>query len=656
MTSTLPRGANGYYKHEKINSKTEIRILELHPQTPESPESLHGELIAAKLSDNPSYEAISYAWGEPIFSETLHLPTGQMGITANLAAALKRFRLSDRKRRLWADALCINQGNNEEKGHQVTLMADVYRNAKHVLAWLGEGSGETSKAIDFLHRVAEDSWKCGVNAECPWKAFDVDVNQGSGLSVVIRGLLSVVNENEATLRVFFNQAWFKRLWVVQEVGLASQLIFYNGCRIITQKTFAAATMVLHLILGTRTVQLAPKNMIRPALALVVTRWREQRYLQQTGFVDLILLHRRRDYTNDLDLVYALLGLARRTGDIHVEVDYTISIEQLLVDFTIRHLESGRIGILRWAGKNDDGNSGRDFKKTQLSITLLPTWVADYRLHMSTMIGAGPSGRGTFKAATAYKASFLLNRTMLPLIGIQGTILDITTNVLACSDVAPADMDDAQRSQVIYSHLMGLRKSKKHGQSAPDEEPRRYPTGEDGNSAFARTLLFDGRYYNPHLYQENLKPSDLPDRWLDFEDFVNPNPSNLSKEKRQELEKRGNQKVRARNYLRLVGELLHDRTLFETRRGYFGVGPCSMEVGDIIVTFDGAETPYVLRRVEETVMPDESYPNPIKDFNDMTPGDIKERYELIGPCYLHGFMDNEVLQGEYDNRRQMLFIQ
>jgi hypothetical protein len=46
-------------------------------------------------------------------------------------------RLEDRKRLIWADAVCINQADDEEKSWQVRMMGDVYRNADRVLIWLG---------------------------------------------------------------------------------------------------------------------------------------------------------------------------------------------------------------------------------------------------------------------------------------------------------------------------------------------------------------------------------------------------------------------------------------------------------------------------------------------------------------------------------------
>ncbi|KAI4926776.1 hypothetical protein J4E85_007071 [Alternaria conjuncta] len=39
----------------------------------------------------------------------------------------------------WIDALCINQSDDVEKSLQVQRMGDIYKNAKEVLVWLGDG-------------------------------------------------------------------------------------------------------------------------------------------------------------------------------------------------------------------------------------------------------------------------------------------------------------------------------------------------------------------------------------------------------------------------------------------------------------------------------------------------------------------------------------
>jgi hypothetical protein len=110
------------------------------------------------LGSAHQFESISYVWGEPIFSETLRAPEGIVKITNSLATALKQFRLESETRYLWADAVCINQTNNDEKGHQVGQMGLIYKTATRVLAWLGEGTEITHQAMldcERLYFVAE---------------------------------------------------------------------------------------------------------------------------------------------------------------------------------------------------------------------------------------------------------------------------------------------------------------------------------------------------------------------------------------------------------------------------------------------------------------------------------------------------------------------
>ncbi|KAK8005975.1 hypothetical protein PG991_012272, partial [Apiospora marii] len=56
-------------------------------------------------------------------------------------------RLLRLKRYFWIDALCIDQANDREKGHQVGQMKDVYEKAERVIIWLGNGSPERSKLM-----------------------------------------------------------------------------------------------------------------------------------------------------------------------------------------------------------------------------------------------------------------------------------------------------------------------------------------------------------------------------------------------------------------------------------------------------------------------------------------------------------------------------
>jgi hypothetical protein len=93
------------------------------------------------------YEAVSYCWGEDPSRASIKVNGVDFRVTASLAGALRRFRYLSRPRYLWADALCINQMDDEEKSAQVRSMLEIFRQARGVLVWLGEPREEIRKAV-----------------------------------------------------------------------------------------------------------------------------------------------------------------------------------------------------------------------------------------------------------------------------------------------------------------------------------------------------------------------------------------------------------------------------------------------------------------------------------------------------------------------------
>ncbi|TVY81290.1 Heterokaryon incompatibility protein 6 OR allele [Lachnellula suecica] len=685
----------GVYKHQPIHSKTEIRILEIHPPDPNDPEALHGELVTARLADKPSFEAISYAWGEPIFSSTLEFPTGQYAITATLAAALRRFRLPDRKRRLWADAVCIDQCNNEEKGHQVKLMADVYRGAAHVLVWLGEGSEKTDEAIDFLSERARDSWRYGVNASCPWEVVIRDTQRGSPVWNALAALLPKLEAILDSLLKFYGQAWFARLWVIQEVALASHLTFYNGWKLITHSEFSAATVVLYKFLdisGSEGLN-AIDGIIQGVMLSEVIRWHEQKQGEQTKDLDLLSFvdaNFQGGHSNDLDLVFALLGLSRPVEDVEIEVDYEMSVEDLFMDFTLRYLEIGMTHILDFAGNREPGldrHSERAIDKRKPPF--LPSWAVDWRSPLSNLLNFAFEG---FKSATDCGPSLVLDRKLLPLIGVLGTNIG---NVSRAVEFPEPKLANSREEHILYIHecLNDFRRTM--SAYLQSRGTGMYRTGEDATSVFARSLVLDGRLSKTQVYLRGVEPEDLLD----------------SCQERAKQNEFGKAEISRRTelYVQYLRSVLNKRKLFLTAAGDFGIGPRSMKQGDSVAAIHGSQTPFILRRVgellpttrsddkecsdsgvigfesdkrsgknknnpeehsrtntsnapesqaksEQQSKPPNSGDEPRQDYQNMTMDDIKERWQLIGRCYLHGFMDNEILQPEFDDPRQMFFLQ
>ena len=148
------------YIYERLPRAGQIRLLELQPGTGD----IHFTLTTACLHEKPEYEVISYCWGDASNPKTVYCD-GKSGIqvTNSLYTALQRFRKPDQARTLWADAVCINQKDNVEKGQQVNLMSRIYSQPRTVLIWLGDdmtgldGLEESMKgAMELLPPETED--------------------------------------------------------------------------------------------------------------------------------------------------------------------------------------------------------------------------------------------------------------------------------------------------------------------------------------------------------------------------------------------------------------------------------------------------------------------------------------------------------------------
>lgn len=140
------------YTHLPLQHHDSIRLLELLPGPKDSP--LSCRLSVARKDDHLEYEALSYAWGDPVFSESIKEASSgaAIRITHNLYEALQFLRHEDSPRIFWIDAICINQNDLAEKGHQVALMGHIFRDASRVVVWLG--ARDCSKTVEILRVLA----------------------------------------------------------------------------------------------------------------------------------------------------------------------------------------------------------------------------------------------------------------------------------------------------------------------------------------------------------------------------------------------------------------------------------------------------------------------------------------------------------------------
>ena len=120
-------------------------------------DAIEGSFEVVSLEGKGDYEALSWCWGNmnPETDPFITIDGFQYQIPKNLESALRHLRLPDKDRPLWCDAVSINQIDASEKARQVARMSEIYKNADHVLIWLGEGDSDSHLAMVTLNRFME---------------------------------------------------------------------------------------------------------------------------------------------------------------------------------------------------------------------------------------------------------------------------------------------------------------------------------------------------------------------------------------------------------------------------------------------------------------------------------------------------------------------
>ncbi|KAK0616396.1 heterokaryon incompatibility protein-domain-containing protein [Immersiella caudata] len=335
------------HRYSPLSEHGNIRLVRLLPHKDERApiQCQLFEYPLEELSQQAThlYEALSYVWGseednmkQPIYIHSLdgkgkgdNASAGNvrcLRVTTNLHAALSHIRDRVMDRVLWIDAICINQEDNKEKGGQVQSMAKIYASANRVIVWLGEAAGDTDGAFEALCQAAATG-RIGLSA-C------------------------------RTIPALLERPWFQRIWILQEVAAARQILIKCGPDEVDGSVFCSGIEASKL-LDDDNAHPNLRALVPPITYLMrhVTFWPRAAASRTGAFslkirplAELVDMYHTHKASNQLDKIYALLGMCsddpKAAG---LSADYGVSWEDVfrkLICFSI----SNRISVRVWGDK------------------------------------------------------------------------------------------------------------------------------------------------------------------------------------------------------------------------------------------------------------------------------------------------------------------
>lgn len=339
----------------------EIRLLE--PITASS-----GRLFNVPRNSAPKYFALSYAWGDPTPVAPYTVGRQKILIPKSLSQALARVykyisESSGKEVYIWADALCINQNDNDEKAAQVAIMDSIYQKAASVLVYLGEdGYGDDSKsAITTI-----SSW--GYDRSDP--EFDVIFwLRSSSRHLNPYKFLSL--SNNPALNSFFSRPWWNRMWTIQEVSNRGHIVVLSGAHEIQWNTLIKAVELwldheaIYDRIGSIHQDAVSGFLVGGLAAKAVIQ--SSRRSGELNWFSVLAATANFAASDPRDKIYALFSICPVLPGF--EISYQKSAPQVFREFTsamIKHHKN--LEILQLAGLNHDSSAN------QLD---LPSWIPNF---------------------------------------------------------------------------------------------------------------------------------------------------------------------------------------------------------------------------------------------------------------------------------------
>ncbi|KAF5659010.1 het-domain-containing protein [Fusarium heterosporum] len=287
-------------------SKDNIRLLLVEKGAP--PSDVFCSLFEATTSpdEGTPYKALSYTWGAVEYHDDTrpHLPEifvndVKFEATDNLRMALSRIRNSECDEVLWIDAICINQKDDREKGHQVKQMGEIYKNAEEVLIWLGPSNEAIRDLFELVTLVDENARDISTPVRHrEWTRHCRD-------HLLHHYKSAKTPQNIGAMKQLMSRRWFRRIWILQEVAMARTARIVCGSSSCPARTFSLMPSLLD-IPTTAHVQAVLDLMPR---IRGNTWWASDRSLH-----NLLIKFAGSEAKDERDMVYALLSISQDACD------------------------------------------------------------------------------------------------------------------------------------------------------------------------------------------------------------------------------------------------------------------------------------------------------------------------------------------------------
>lgn len=192
----------------------------------------------------PPYIALSYVWGDSSSDTSIIVNEQRLTVRGNCDHALRQAACHDISQYYWIDAVCINQNDKVEKGHQVAKMGPVYKAAEYVIACLGPAKDNSDIVFDIIEKYSALLERVGRDTE--W--IPGQLTRAVSFPGFWKWYFGV---RSRALKKLGNAMYFhlchelpQRAWICQEAATANPLIICQGTRSCPCTTYAGFAYAL----------------------------------------------------------------------------------------------------------------------------------------------------------------------------------------------------------------------------------------------------------------------------------------------------------------------------------------------------------------------------------------------------------------------------